>query len=61
MAIRPAQAADAAAMSALVEQFAAQNLMLPRSAAQILRALPDFLVAVEITVGPDGAGERVVG
>ena len=51
MAIRPAQAVDAPAMSALVEQFAAQ----------ILRALPDFLVAVEITVGPDGAGERVVG
>ena len=61
ISIRPAQAADAASMSALIEQFAAQNLMLPRSAAQILRALPEFLVAVETTAASDGAGERVVG
>ena len=61
ISIRPAQAADTPAMSALVEQFAAQNLMLPRSAAQILRALPDFLAAVETTAHPDGVEERVVG
>lgn len=61
ISIRPAQAADAAGMSALIGQFAEQNLMLPRSAAQILRALPEFLVAVETTAAPDGVGERVVG
>ncbi len=55
--IRPAQAADAAAMSALVGQYAAQNLMLPRSEAQIVRALPDFLAAV--VVGDNS--ERVIG
>lgn len=59
ISIRPAQAADAAAMSALIEQFAAQNLMLPRSTAQIMRALPDFLVAVETSAEP--AAARVVG
>ena len=56
ISIRPAQAADAAGMSALIGQFAEQNLMLPRSAAQILRALPEFLVAVETTDAPDGVG-----
>lgn len=61
ISIRPAQAADAAGMSALIEQFAVQNLMLPRSAAQIVRALPDFLVAVEVNTESAGADERVVG
>ena len=56
--IRPAQAADAATMSALVGLYAAQNLMLPRSEAQIQRALGDFLVAVDVD---DNDGERVVG
>lgn len=61
ISIRPAQAADAAGMSALIEQFAVQNLMLPRSAAQIVRALPDFLVAVEVNTESAGVDERVVG
>lgn len=58
ISIRPAQAADAASMSALIGAYAAQNLMLPRSAAQIQRALGDFLVAVDHE--PDG-GARIVG
>ena len=51
--IRPITEADAPAISDLVSGFAAQNLMLPRSQAQVLLALEDFLVA-------DEAG-RVVG
>ena len=51
--IRPITPADAPAISALVGGFAAQNLMLPRSEAQVLLALEDFRVADE-----DG---RVVG
>lgn len=49
--LRPAQAADAATMSALIGAYAAQNLMLPRSEAQIQRALGDFLVAVDVDNG----------
>lgn len=45
LVIRPAAEADIPAMTALINSFAAQNLMLPRSLAQISRALPDFLVA----------------
>jgi amino-acid N-acetyltransferase len=51
--IRPITESDAPAIAALVNGFAAQNLMLPRSEAQVLLALEDFLVA-------DDAG-RVVG
>ncbi len=43
--IRPITEADAPAISTLVNGFAAQNLMLPRSEAQVLLALQDFLVA----------------
>ncbi len=43
--IRPATASDIPAISALVNTFAAQNLMLPRNEAQIRVALSDFLVA----------------
>ncbi len=52
--IRKAQMADVASISALVERFAARNLMLPRPPASIFGALRDFLVATD-------ASERVVG
>jgi amino-acid N-acetyltransferase len=55
--IRPAQAADAVTMSALIGAYATQNLMLPRSEAQIQRALGDFLVAVDT----ENDGARIVG
>lgn len=45
IAIRPITETDAPAISALVNGFAAQNLMLPRSEAQVLLALHDFRVA----------------
>ncbi len=57
ISIHPARTADAAPMSALIGMYAAQNLMLPRSEAQIQRALGDFLVAVDV----DNGLEQIVG
>lgn len=45
--IRPAAEADIPAIASLINGFAAQNLMLPRSEAQVSLALPDFVVAEE--------------
>ena len=45
--IRAAKEADVQGILDLVNGYAAQNLMLPRNAEQIKRALPGFLVAVE--------------
>ena len=45
--IRPATESDIEPISALINHFAAQNLMLPRSESQVAIALPDFLVAEE--------------
>ena len=43
--IRAATEADIDGILAIVNAYAAQNLMLPRNAEQIRRVLPDFLVA----------------
>ncbi len=43
--IRPARSEDVPAMAELINGYAAQNLMLPRSEAQLLRHLSDFVVA----------------
>lgn len=43
--VRPAVEADAPAIAALVNSFAARNIMLPRSEEQVLVALDSFLVA----------------
>lgn len=43
--IRPATLADVPAVSALVNHFAAQNLMLPRSEEKVREGLADYLVA----------------
>ena len=43
--IRAATEADIDGILAIVNVYAAQNLMLPRNAEQIRRVLPDFLVA----------------
>lgn len=45
--IRAAANSDVQAISALVNQHAARNLMLPRSEAQVKSVLSDFLVAIE--------------
>jgi amino-acid N-acetyltransferase len=45
--IRPATERDVSEIVALVNGFAAQNVMLPRSAEQVLAALGDFRVAVD--------------
>jgi amino-acid N-acetyltransferase len=51
--LRPAEPADAAAIHGLLQGFVEQQVMLPRSVAQIAAAIGEFIVAVE-----DG---RVVG
>jgi amino-acid N-acetyltransferase len=43
--IRAATEADIDGILAIVNAYAAQNLMLPRNAEQIRRVLPDFLIA----------------
>jgi amino-acid N-acetyltransferase len=45
VSIRDAQAEDVPAMAQLINAYAAQGLMLPRSEEQILRHLSDFVVA----------------
>jgi amino-acid N-acetyltransferase len=43
--VRPATAVDVPAMATLINSYAAQNLMLPRSAEQLMQHLPSFVVA----------------
>jgi amino-acid N-acetyltransferase len=43
--IRQAQAADVPQMVALINRFAAQNIMLPRSEEAVVSSLPNWLVA----------------
>ncbi|MBD3177700.1 MAG: N-acetyltransferase [Armatimonadia bacterium] len=45
--IRKAQIGDVGSIAALVERFAAENLMLPRPVGSIYAALRDFIVAVD--------------
>ncbi len=45
--IRAAQEADITGILELVNGYAAQNLMLPRTVEQVRRALPNFLVATQ--------------
>jgi amino-acid N-acetyltransferase len=51
--IRPAREEDVPHIVALVNHFAGQNLMLPRTEESVHRTLADWLVAVPMT--PDGA------
>ncbi len=45
--IRPAQAKDAAQIVEMVNRFAAQNIMLPRSEENVYQTIDDWLVAIE--------------
>ena len=45
--IQPAAEEDIAAIAALVNGFAAENVMLPRTEESILQSLPDWLVAAD--------------
>ncbi len=54
--VRPAQEHEVESIAALVNHFAARNLMLPRSEAAIRHTLADWLVAVD-----EAQGDRVVG
>ena len=64
--VRPARVADAPAISALIQPFADQDLMLPRPVAQIYETIRDFQVlydgeallgCVALHVWDDGLGE----
>lgn len=57
--IRPAVEQDVDAIIAMVNRFAAKNIMLPRSEESVRRTLPDWLVAVAFD--PIGGVERVAG
>jgi amino-acid N-acetyltransferase len=57
ISIRPADEQDVLPIVEMVNRYAAQNLMLPRSEASVRASLADWLVAVDHT--PDG--ERVAG
>jgi N-acetylglutamate synthase-like GNAT family acetyltransferase len=47
IAVRPARAADVEAIVRLVNEFAAEKVMLPRSPESVLLALHDFVVAAD--------------
>jgi amino-acid N-acetyltransferase len=47
MTIRPAQELDIPSITALVNQFAAQDVMLPRTEASVHRTMDDWLVVVD--------------
>jgi amino-acid N-acetyltransferase len=49
--LRPAGLGDIEAMSAMINRFAAQGLMLPKSTTELARSFRDFVVLT----GPDGA------
>lgn len=51
--IRPAGEEDVPHIVSLVNQFAAQNLMLPRTEESVVRTLGDWLVAVDDAPAPD--------
>lgn len=45
--LRPPEATEANAISALVNQYARQNIMLPRTPESVMQTLDDWLIAVE--------------
>jgi amino-acid N-acetyltransferase len=50
--IQPAQTADVLPITDLVNQFAAENVMLPRTEESVRQTLADWLVAVDPDAGP---------
>ncbi len=57
--VRPATAQDIAAIVTLVNRFAAQNVMLPRTEASVQQTLADWLVAVDDANNLAGCGSLV--
>jgi len=62
--IRPAQAKDAAQIVEMVNRFAAQNIMLPRSEENVYQTIEDWLVAVEVPetgrMQPNASPEKAI-
>jgi amino-acid N-acetyltransferase len=57
--IRPATAQDVPAIVTMVNRFAAQNVMLPRTEASVQQTLADWLVAVDADGNVAGCGSLV--
>ena len=57
--IRPATAQDVSAIITMVNRFAAQNVMLPRTEASVQQTLSDWLVAVDAQDAVAGCGSLV--
>jgi amino-acid N-acetyltransferase len=57
--IRPAGAQDIPAIVAMVNRFAAQNIMLPRTEASVQQTLSDWLVATDAGDNVAGCGSLV--
>jgi amino-acid N-acetyltransferase len=57
--IRPATVQDIAAIVTMVNRFAAQNIMLPRTEASVQQTLADWLVAVDENETVAGCGSLV--
>ncbi len=51
--IQPATVADVLPITAMVNQFAAENIMLPRTEESVRQTINDWLVAVDPDAGPD--------
>lgn len=51
--IQPATVADVLPITAMVNQFAAENIMLPRTEESVRQTVNDWLVAVDPNAGPD--------
>jgi len=51
--IQPASVADVLPITAMVNQFAAENIMLPRTEESVRQTINDWLVAVDPDAGPD--------
>ncbi len=58
--IEPAQEQDVPIILGLVNQYADQNIMLPRTEESVRGTLPDWLVACEAEAGSNGDGPRAV-
>jgi amino-acid N-acetyltransferase len=59
VAVRPATAQDIPAIVTMVNRFAAQNVMLPRTEASVQQTLSDWLVAADADDNVAGCGSLV--
>lgn len=61
LTVRKARLTDVPALLALINDYAARGVMLPRTEFELCENLRDFVVAVETEEGPNGPEERLAG